>query len=69
MSSPGLKRVLGLSDKSQVSTPSTLIISAGYTLSKGIMLAADITLTKIRTLLSELNILVMKVRCLKRNNS
>jgi hypothetical protein len=34
MSSPGLKLVLGLSDKSQVSTPSLSVISAAYPLGR-----------------------------------
>ena len=46
MSSPGLKKVLGLFDKSQVSMLSTLIISAGYTLSKGVMFTADTMMVK-----------------------
>ena len=61
MSSPGLKRVLGLSDKSQVSTLSTLIISAGYTLSKGIMITAETMTVKMRRFLIKLFMLVVKV--------
>ena len=62
MSSPGLKRVLGLSDKSQVSTLSTLTISAGYTLSKGIMITVDTIRAEIsRLLIIKLFMLVVKV--------
>ena len=61
MSSPGLKRVLGLSDKSQVSTLSTLIISEGYTLSKGIMIAVDTMAVEISRFLIMLFILVVRV--------
>ena len=61
MSSPGLKRLLGLSDKSQVSTLSTLIISAGYTLSKGIMITVDTIMVEISKFLINLFIFVMRV--------